>query len=302
MKKWCFLLLLCGIATAAAGQTYVDWLTKADQYYKEKAYAKAGAAYDSTILIHPEIHNVVYYNGACSWALAGESDKAIGLLDKAIEHGWIDLNWTLKDSDFNSLHDLPQWETTIAKLRKKLEAYEASLDKEVMAELAEIDVKDQYYRQMMDSVRQEFGPRSAEMRELWVLQNEADSLNLVRVKAIIKEHGYPGKTMAGNRYGSTAFMVIQHSDLATQEEYLPLLTEAAEKGELSKSSLALLIDRIRVRNDQPQIYGSQVRQNPETEKFEPFPIENPEEVDKRRAEMGLGPLADYLSRWGIEWE
>ena len=30
------------------------------------------------------------------------------------------------------------------------------------------------------------------------------------------------------------------------------------------------------------------------------PLEDPDNVDKRRAEVGLGPLADYVSNWNIK--
>lgn len=79
------------------------------------------------------------------------------------------------------------------------------------------------------------------------------------------------------------------------------MTEAANNGEANWSSLALLIDRVRMRNDEKQLYGSQVRRNPNTGAFEPFPIEDESNVDIRRKEVGLGPLADYLGYWDIEY-
>lgn len=30
-------------------------------------------------------------------------------------------------------------------------------------------------------------------------------------------------------------------------------------------------------------------------------IEDPDNVDKRRAEIGLGPISDYVKNWGIIW-
>lgn len=33
-----------------------------------------------------------------------------------------------------------------------------------------------------------------------------------------------------------------------------------------------------------------------------LPLEDPDNVDKRRAEVGLGPLADYVKQWNIVWD
>jgi hypothetical protein len=32
------------------------------------------------------------------------------------------------------------------------------------------------------------------------------------------------------------------------------------------------------------------------------PLEDPDNVDKRRAEVGLEPMVDYVSRWEIKWD
>jgi hypothetical protein len=59
------------------------------------------------------------------------------------------------------------------------------------------------------------------------------------------------------------------------------------------SSLALLEDRIRLREGQKQIYGSQVKKNGAGE-WEPLPLEDEEKVDMSRASVGLEPISEYL--------
>lgn len=53
-----------------------------------------------------------------------------------------------------------------------------------------------------------------------------------------------GPDSLGERGSRTLFLVIQHSDQQTQEHYLPIMREAAQKGNADKSSLALLEDRV----------------------------------------------------------
>jgi hypothetical protein len=70
----------------------------------------------------------------------------------------------------------------------------------------------------------------------------------------------------------------------------PLLAE----GEVSRSSYALLYDRIMLKITGRQRYGSQVmcREG----RLVTMPTESDEMVGVRRREMELGPLADYLAR------
>jgi hypothetical protein len=85
------------------------------------------------------------------------------------------------------------------------------------------------------------------------------------------------------------------------QKYLPLMRQAAAKGELSKSSLALVEDRILTFQNKPQLYGSQLHTNQETGKMEFFPILDEAHVDERRASMELGPIAEYAKGFGLEY-
>ena len=46
---------------------------------------------------------------------------------------------------------------------------------------------------------------------------------------------------------------------------------------------------------QRQIYGSQIGQDPKTNEMYVLPLDDPDGVDDRRAEVGLGKLQVYLS-------
>jgi hypothetical protein len=125
--------------------------------------------------------------------------------------------------------------------------------------------------------------------------NEAEVLN------IIEEKGWVGKSLVGGQGNMTLWLVIQHAPLETQETYLPLLKESVLKGESSGNHLALLEDRIHMRNGKPQIYGSQIIPDEKTGKQIVYEIWEPEYVNQRRKEVGLGPMEQYVKRWGIAW-
>ncbi|MCL4856390.1 MAG: hypothetical protein KJZ55_03810, partial [Flavobacteriales bacterium] len=142
---------------------------------------------------------------------------------------------------------------------------------------------------------------SEEMRNHWKKIQQVDSINLIIVSKILDERGWLGSKVVGNKGNSTLFLVVQHADSATQVKYLPMMREAVKEGRAYASSLALLEDRLALRQGKKQIYGSQIGFDKETEKYIVQDLEDPDNVDKRRAEVGLPPLADYVKNWNIVW-
>jgi hypothetical protein len=49
-----------------------------------------------------------------------------------------------------------------------------------------------------------------------------------------------------------------------------------------------------------QIYGSQIGMH--ENRYYILPLEDPDNVDKRRAEAGLGQISDYVKGWDITWD
>ncbi|HMT27896.1 MAG TPA: hypothetical protein PKD91_01320 [Bacteroidia bacterium] len=128
-----------------------------------------------------------------------------------------------------------------------------------------------------------------------------DSTNLIQVEALIAKYGWMGRSFVGDRGNSALFMVIQHSDLETQLKYFPLLQQSVAIGESRPSNLALMQDRILMRQGKPQIYGSQVVFNEAGEQVF-YQIEDEKNVNVRRAKMGMQPLEEYAKLFGIEYQ
>ncbi|WP_250419181.1 MULTISPECIES: DUF6624 domain-containing protein [Pontibacter] len=264
MKKLlcCLVMLLC-LSLMAKAQTPAEAFAK----YEAKEYKASAEMYDK-ILKGGKGSSTDHYNAACSWALAGNKDKAFAHLSKSIEKGWYNISHLKKDSDLNSLHADKRWNPLVHKLQAKLDKEEANYNKPLKAQLERIYETDQYYRGMIDSVQNRFGMESPEMKELWKKMAAQDSLNTIEVVAILEKHGWPGKSMVGPQASMAAFLVIQHSEKSVMEKYLPMLREAAQKGEALKGSLALMEDRVRMNKGLPQLYGSQLQMNETTKKWE----------------------------------
>jgi hypothetical protein len=163
----------------------------------------------------------------------------------------------------------------------------------VKVELEAMFETDQSHRLEIIELERKHGPDSTEVKEAWSKQSSIDEQNIRRLEEIIATYGWPGNTQFGSRAAMAAFLILQHSDISYQKKYLPLAKAAAVKGEMQASSLALLEDRVRLREGQKQIYGSQVTRNGAGE-WEPLPVEDEAKVDVLRASVGLGPISEYL--------
>lgn len=168
-----------------------------------------------------------------------------------------------------------------------------------------VDENDQKFRNQLEDVQAKYGGDSKEMKELNIQMKKADSLNLIIVESVLSKYGWLSVNDVGSQGNTTLFMVIQHSDIKTQEKYLPLMREAVKNNKANAHSLALLEDRVALLQGKKQIYGSQVSWNMKTNIYFVAPLEDPDSVDKRRAEVGLGLLADYIKEccdliWNVE--
>jgi hypothetical protein len=128
-----------------------------------------------------------------------------------------------------------------------------------------------------------------------------DQKNRDRLKKIVGKHGWPGKSLAGRDGAHAAWLLAQHADadLALQKRCLGLM-KAAPKGEVEPQDIAYLTDRILVGEKKNQRYGTQLVQ--QGGRFVPQPIEDEANVDNRRADVGLPPLAEYLKVAQAEYD
>jgi hypothetical protein len=173
-------------------------------------------------------------------------------------------------------------------------------------QLIEMGKEDQKHRQELSELMNRLdGPDKDKVMPRYIQlveeQSALDDKLLRQLEAIIAKHGWPTISLVGKEASGVAFLIIQHADLEYQKKYFPLLKEAADKNEARKSDVAMLEDRILMREGKKQIYGSQLRMNEQTQKLELYPIEDEENVDKRRARVGLMPMKEYMKHFNLEY-
>lgn len=308
MKKPILLALLAlfisNISFGQEREKYSDLVREAWNLYETKDYKESGEKYSEAFKI-PEnkIREFDRYNAACSWALAKEIDSSFVQLFLISGKGsYMNYDHITTDSDLDNLHDDERWEEVLDLVKANKEIAEANYDKPLVAKLDSIFKDDQGLRRQYRDVEEEYGRNSEEIKALWKQIAQKDSLNLIKVRKILDTRGWLGEDIIGRNGNSTLFLVIQHADLEIQKKYLPMMREAVKKGNARASSLALLEDRVALRQGKKQIYGSQIGRDPETGEHYLSPLQDPDNVDQRRAAVGLGPLQDYISHWNMTWD
>lgn len=306
MKKIIF-LSACFISTQVSlGQSveYYNLVKKADSLHNTKDFKASALTYSEAFKANgwKAVSND-RYNAACSWALANNSDSSFFQLNRiATKANYINYGYITTDPDLNSLHEDLRWKPLLEIIKQNKEKAEANLNKPLVAELDSIYTEDQKYRLQIDEIKKKYGWESNQMKAHWKIINEKNSVNLIKIKSLLDKYGWLGIDVIGEQGNSTMFLVIQHSDIATQDKYLPMMREAVKNGKAKGSSLALLEDRVALRKGKKQIYGSQIGRDNDTKLYYVSPLEDPDNVDKRRAKVGLEPLADYVNYWQIKWD
>ena len=115
--------------------------------------------------------------------------------------------------------------------------------------------------------------------------------NAGQLQAIFESHGWPGERQVGREAAASAWLIVQHAiaQPAFQRRALDLVQAAVARGDAPARHAAMLQDRIRTFEGRPQRYGTQFDWDIDGQ-LSPLPIDEPEHVDVRRREIGLGPL------------
>lgn len=290
------------ISYAQETPTYPDLIKKAMAFYDANQYQKSADTYSKAFALagnKSTMHD--RYNAACSWSMAGNKDSAFFQLEKVAKMNYTNYTHLITDSDLVSLHNDSRWKNINDQVKMNEDRIAVKLNKPLVAILDTVVQDDQKYRQKLDDIMSRYGDQSDEMKDLWKMINYYDSINTIKVTNILDTYGWLGEDEIGFDGNQALFLVIQHSDITVQDKYIPMMRDAVKKHKAQASSLALLEDRVALRHGKRQIYGSQIHGGPNGKSWI-SPLEDPDHVDERRAEVGLGPLADYAKQFGIKWD
>ena len=290
-------LLFC---SSAFCQDYFTYRSQAEAAGNEKNYSKAVELYRQAFRLEAKRSND-YYNAACYAALANDKETAFHWLKQAMQLGYANMSHLKKDLDLQSLHADPRWLVFIEELTQHIAVIEKNYDKPLQKQLLQIYQEDQEARLYLNELEKKYGHNSKEVEVQWESIDKNDKENIVKIEAILQQHGWVGPDKVGSKASDAIFLVIQHASPTIQRKYLPMMREAVKDKRARADSLALLEDRVALGEGRKQIYGSQISIDKQG-KTTIRPIEDPDNVDARRASVGLPPLAEYLKYWNLTWD
>lgn len=126
---------------------------------------------------------------------------------------------------------------------------------------------------------------------------DQDEANREWLTEYLTRYSWPTLSQVGKDGAHAAWMIVQHADADRefQQKCLVMIRGLydAQPKEVDPIDLAYLTDRVRVANGMGQLYGTQVVMRNGI--FRPVKIENPEEVERRRAGLGLQSMENYLN-------
>jgi len=280
---------------------YILFIKEANSFFEAKDFLKAAESYSSAF----ESNNGVAmpsdrYNAARAYALSAKPDSAFFHLYRLARNNYYkDYLQITNDTCIILLHNDKRYIPLLEIIKENILNAEKKLNKPLTELLDSIFYRNQHFLFMIDSVEQLYGNDSKEVQVLLLEIHKNDSLNVIKVSAIIEKYGWLGSEIVGEQGNSTLFLVIQQASLLTQEKYLPKLSEAYENGKASGQDLALLTDLIERHNSRSQIYGTQVIII--DGKYIVYPISDEINVNRRRAAIGLQPLKIYLKKYNIDY-
>lgn len=127
---------------------------------------------------------------------------------------------------------------------------------------------------------------------------ELDGANTALLKRLLADFDWIDADRFGPRIASHAWLLAQHADAdpAFQQLALERMRPYVDNGGVRPGDYAYLFDRVAVNQGRPQRYGTQpMGECNDDGSLSPKPLEDPAQVDARRAELGLGPMAEAMA-------
>lgn len=124
---------------------------------------------------------------------------------------------------------------------------------------------------------------------------QVDQEILAELLRMVPAEGWFRRSVYGEEAATAAFTIVQHAGPEVQRRFLPILARLVPEGEVKPGAYAMMWDRLALSDGKLQRYGTQMRCA--AGRWIAAPIEAPDGLDARRAELKLKPMADYVGEF-----
>jgi hypothetical protein len=284
------------------------FVAEIDSLRKIKAYQVINKRINKQLEVSPDDLWLNYQN-ACYFSLQGDSLMAGKYLMKSIE-----LNKSAKDiftdTDFENLHVTKIWRVVEDSLTQRyLRLCGEIREPELSVELWRMGIEDQRFRTLRRNYKKEWTSNINDYKDPFqIAYRERHERREKRLKKIIRKYGWPTYSMVGRKASDAAFFIVQHSNLKFMKKSAPKMENAVMAGEASGNLYAMLVDRILMIEGKRQLYGTQLRRDGNMVDgvmvYGPYylwPVQDEMNLNKRREEVGLITIEEYLKYWDLEY-
>lgn len=148
----------------------------------------------------------------------------------------------------------------------------------------------------IDLMNQNIKSDAPEMKNLMDEWKTVGDSNKILLKTLFKENGFLGYSEVGEQSSHNFLQMVQRMDADSifQQEVLVVMKKQIEKINASPIEFAYLTDRVNLNQGKPQVYGTQLKINEKGTSYEPKMVIDPENLNKRRAEIGLGTIEEAI--------
>ena len=140
--------------------------------------------------------------------------------------------------------------------------------------------------------------KKAATAAIWAVLTPADADNTAFLKTILPADGWFRISREGYAAVIDGWVVVQHSpDHAFMHDVLARMEPLMAERDVDGQTYALLLDRVAIFEGRKQRFGTQGAC--ENGEIAILPIDEPDNVEVRRKELGMQSLADYARQIGV---
>jgi hypothetical protein len=126
------------------------------------------------------------------------------------------------------------------------------------------------------------------------VMSRIDTEHKTALEEIFLKYGVPTYRMVGPEAASDFIIMVQHQSHPFRLKVLPKLKANVKAGQADPGSYAMVLDRSRSETGKKQIYGENLICDTTSPKLRTGPIEDEQQVNQRRAAIGLMRLEIYV--------
>lgn len=306
--KSLLLFFLFAISVGSFGQDFTIYrqlVYDLDSLMQDEQFEEAAVLYDTLFANYDLfVDDGEYINGAEANVMAGRPERACDFLEYIVfrKFGlYTDYEALISNLYLMPLQGNERWNLILERVQENYRVIVSSQNEKLKADL-EIMYSDYLAeRSYVYAYSNAYGDDSKEVQLLRDSMVYHDSINQIRLINFIEINGVVSQNQVGTQGIMSFFMILNIADTSVRINYLPLIEEAFEKQKISARSYANFIDILQMDRGFYQIYGTRFEFNDSTEKPSFLPVQNPETLEERRAEIGLMPMKKYARLMGLRW-